>query len=132
MTRYLLDTDSIIDYLYGIRSTITLLRQLDAQGHQLCTSDVVVCEVYTGLLPRHRPTAEALFDAMEYLPTSRQAAQRAGDWRARHRAQGQQLAATDCLIAATAHEHGAQVVTRNVKDFPMPEVTLLPLAQPSP
>lgn len=49
-----------------------------------------------------------------------------------YRARGLQLPATDCLIAATAHEHGALVITRNVKDFPMPEVTLLPLARPSP
>ena len=128
MSRYLLDTDAVVDYLKGVASTITLIQQLGQQGHQLSTCDVVVCEVHTGLAsPQQRSQAERLLSALEYLPTSRAAAQHAGEWRATYRAQGVQLPATDCLIAAVAHEHGAQLITANLRDFPMPELTVLPL-----
>ena len=130
MSRYLLDTDAVVDYLKGVASTITLVKQLSEQGHQLCTCDIVVCELHSGLgglLPHHRAQVERLLAALEYLPTSRQAAQQAGDWRAAYRRQGVQLPATDCLIAAVASAHGAQLVTANLRDFPMPEVTVLPL-----
>jgi predicted nucleic acid-binding protein len=33
----------------------------------------------------------------------------------------------DMLIAATAVAHGATVVTANIRDFPVPEVSLLQL-----
>ncbi len=131
MTRYLLDSDAIIDYLKGVAATIALIRQLGQQGHQLCTCDVVECEVYAGLPPAQRAQAEQLLDALEYLPIPRRAARQAGDWRRDYRTRGIQLATSDCLIAATAHEHGAELVTRNLKDFPMPELTIVPLPQPS-
>ena len=127
MTRFLFDTDSIIDFLYGVPTTVALLQQLEAQGNQLCTCDVVVAEVYAGLLPQHRAAGERLLAAFEYLPTSRLAAQQAGEWRSAYRSQGVQPATTDCLIAAVAHEHGGQLVTANLSDFPMPEITVLPL-----
>ena len=127
MTRFLFDADSIIDFLYGVPTTVALLQQLEAQGHQLCTCDVVVAEVSAGLLPQHRAAGERLLAAFEYQPTPRLAAQQAGEWRAAYRSRGVQLATTDCLIAAVAHAHDAQLVTANLRDFPMPEVTLLPL-----
>ena len=127
MTRYLLDADAIIDYLKGIASTIAFIQDLGRQGHQLCVCAVVESEVYTGLPPQHRGQAEQLLDALEYLPTPRAAARRAGDWRGAYRAQGIQLATTDCLIAAVAVEHDAALVTANVRHFPMPELTLHPL-----
>ena len=128
MTRSLLDTDAIVDFLKGIESAIALIRQLSEDGHQLYTCDVVVCEVHSGLSsPEQRARAQQLLRAIDYLPTSRQAAEQVGDWRGRHEAQGQQIAATDSLIAAVARAHNAQVVTGNVRDYPMPEITVLPL-----
>jgi predicted nucleic acid-binding protein len=122
MTRYLLDADAIIDYLKGIASTIALIQDLGRQGHQLCVCAVVESEVYTGLPPQHRGQAEQLLDALEYLPTPRPAARRAGDWRGAYRAQGIQLATT-----AVAVEHDAALVTANLRHFPMPELTRHPL-----
>ncbi|MGH2583744.1 MAG: type II toxin-antitoxin system VapC family toxin [Dehalococcoidia bacterium] len=127
MTRYLLDTDTIVDYLKGISSTIAVIQQLGQQGHQLYTCAVVECEVASGLGPQQRAQAEQLLDAFEYLPASREAARKAGGWRGAFRSKGVQLATTDCLIAAMAVAHGAVIVTGNVRDFPMSELTLQPL-----
>ncbi|CCF83058.1 PIN domain protein (fragment) [Nitrolancea hollandica] len=37
------------------------------------------------------------------------------------------ITVTDALIAAAAWEHHAILVTNNLKDYPMPDVQLLPL-----
>lgn len=127
MSYYLLDTDSIIDYLHGIGPSIALIRGIVAQGHDLATSDVVVGEVYSGLRPQHRAPGEQLMSSLTFLSTSRGAARQAGDWRYAFARRGLALSLTDALIAATALEHGATVVTGNVRDYPMPDLLLLPL-----
>jgi len=46
---------------------------------------------------------------------------------ARDARRGEALATTDCLIAGIAVAHQATIVTGNLKDYAMPEVTTLPL-----
>ena len=41
------------------------------------------------------------------------------------------LRVADALIAATAYGHQATIVTGNLRDYPMPEVTVLPLPRAS-
>ncbi len=130
MTLYLLDADAVIDYLGGIPATVRLLQQLDAAGDVLCTSAVVVGEVYAGLLPAHRAAAQAWLPTLAYLSTTVEMAQQAGEWKYAYARRGIPLSLTDCLIAATAHGYQARVVTGNVKDFPMPEIVVLPLPRP--
>lgn len=127
MSRYLLDADSIIDFLYAIGGTVQLLQGLYDQGDTLCSCDVVLAEVYAGLHAHERARAEAFLSSVVFLPTSAASACQAGTWRYAYKRQGQTLSTTDCLIAAVAVEHEATLVTGNIKDFPMPEVTTLPL-----
>ncbi|MHB8578104.1 MAG: PIN domain-containing protein [Dehalococcoidia bacterium] len=65
-----------------------------------------------------------------FLQTTPEAAELAGDWRYRHRQQGIQISTTDALIAATAFVHRAHVVTANPRDYPMPEITVVPVPRP--
>ncbi len=132
MTRYLLDADAVIDHIMGRPGTIALLERLDAGGDTLCVCDVVVAEVYSGLLQRDWVPAQAFLSGLTYLITTARMAQQAGEWRFAYARRGVSLATTDCLIAATAHGHQAILVTGNVKDFPMPEIQLLPTRQPRP
>lgn len=127
MTRYLLDTDALIDFLYNIAGSVQLVQGLFAQGDTPCTCEVVVAEVCAGLHAHEQAHAEQLLTSVEYLPTTPEAARQAGSWRYTYMRQGHTIPITDCLIAAVAALHGATVVTGNVRDFPMPELTLLPL-----
>jgi predicted nucleic acid-binding protein len=54
----------------------------------------------------------------------RAAAALSGKWRRQHRARGITLQLSDTLIAASAYLAGAVLATGNVRDFPMPELTV--------
>jgi predicted nucleic acid-binding protein len=125
VARYLVDTDVIIDYLNRLPAARSVLTRLVSDGDTLCTCDVVLAEVYAGLETQALPAATELLDAIEYLVTSPAMAKQAGTWRFRYARQGRQLTTTDVLVAATATAHGATIITRNVRDYPMPEVSLL-------
>jgi len=123
--RHLLDADAVIDHLKGFAPTRELIADLIRRGEQLCTCDVVIAEVLAGSHEDDRPHAEQWLFALEFLPTSPMAAWQAGRWRYDFARQGRQLPTTDCLIAATAVEHGAAVVTGNERHYPMREVALV-------
>jgi len=127
MAYYLLDTDAIIDYLTGASSSVSLIQDLQNRGELLCVSDVVIAEVYAGLKPQDRDKAQKLLTACFFLPTTSEAAQRAGEWRYDCARRGITLSTTDVLVAATAYVHKATLVTGNTDDYPMDEVDLLPL-----
>jgi tRNA(fMet)-specific endonuclease VapC len=127
MARYLLDTDAIVDYLFGIPTSVSLIRGLHERGDVLCICDIVIAEVYAGLRPQHREAAETLLSACTFLATTPGIARQAGAWRYDFARRGIQLSTTDTLVAATAHAHDATVVTGNIKDYPIQEISLLPL-----
>jgi predicted nucleic acid-binding protein len=119
---YLLDTDAVIDFFKGFPSSVELIQQLFQQGENLCTCAVVIAEVYARLNPTERSRGEELLGSLRFFVTSPGAARQAGLWRYAFARQGMQLATTDCLIAAIAHERGATLATGNMDDYPMPEL----------
>jgi tRNA(fMet)-specific endonuclease VapC len=121
----LVDTDVIIDYLNQLPAARSVLTQLVSDGDTICTCDVVLAEVYSGLDVQAMPAAAEFLDATEYLVTSPDMAKQAGTWRFNYARRGIQLATADVLIAATATAHRATVVTRNARDYPIPELVLL-------
>src|SRR3990172_4138786 len=129
MTRYLLDSDAVIVYLNSYAPTVSLLRALAERGEVLCTCDVVVAEVYSGLEAEDRNNATEFLQSVLYLDTSQRAAQQAGEWRYTYARRGVTLLVGDALVAATAHEHAATLITGNKRHYPMEEVFLLQLSR---
>ena len=127
MALYLLDTDAVIDFFKGFPSSVELIQRLFQAGETLCTCAVVMAEVYAGLNPTEQSRGEELLRSLRFFATSPAAAKQAGLWRYAFARQGVQLATTDCLIAAIAHERGATLVTGNLDDYPMSELRRLPL-----
>jgi len=129
VARYLLDTDAVIDLLYDIPSSVELVRRLFASGDTRCTCDAVVAEIFAGVRPGDQAPAEQLLPSLEYLPTPMEAARQAGAWRYGYVRQGFTFSLTSCLIAAVARIHSASLVTGNTRDFPMTELTVVPLSR---
>jgi predicted nucleic acid-binding protein len=127
---YLADTTVLIDYLRGREHVRERLRGLVLAGHRLCCCDLTIIEVYTGMRPHERAATERFLGGLHYLPTSRAIAERAGTWCFEYRQTGVTVGLADALISATAHGHGAVLLTANARHFPFPELTveLLPSA----
>lgn len=129
MSRYLLDTDVLIDYANGREPAVTRIKWLIAQGADLGVCAVVVAEFFAGLKPLQREYWSEAFSTFTYWDVSFAAAQRAGEWRYDFDRRGIALSTTDTLNAAVAVEHDATLLTRNAKDYPMTGLHLLPLVQ---
>jgi predicted nucleic acid-binding protein len=96
-------------------------------GDEVGVSPINVAEFYTGLAPSQWEVWDEFFESLMLWSISLSAAKQAGKFRYDFARAGIALSTTDTLVAAVALEHRATLVTSNVKDYPMREVTLLPL-----
>jgi len=122
---YLLDTDVLIDLQNRIVSTIAFVAGLGADA-VFATAAPIVAELMSGLdAPARERAAEVLADYL-YLDVPWEAAVRAGEYRFEAARRGRPMTAADSLIAGVAWHHGVVLVTRNVRHFPMTDITVIP------
>jgi tRNA(fMet)-specific endonuclease VapC len=129
MSRYLLDTTALIDFSKGREPAFSLIGRFFQNGDEVGVSPVNVTEFYSGLAPSAWDVWDEFFEPLQLWPISLEAAKKAGRFRYDFARQGISLSTTDTLVAAVALEQRAIIVTSNVKDYPMDEVTLLPLSE---
>lgn len=124
MTSYLLDTNIIIDYGKQMPGVVELVERL-VREQRAQVSIITMAELCVGW-PDER--ADVLYEEVATLfpvaGIARAEAQAAARFRRRSQAVGQTLGIADVLIGATAYTHNLCLVTRNIRDFPMPEVQL--------
>ncbi|HUH61628.1 MAG TPA: type II toxin-antitoxin system VapC family toxin [Terracidiphilus sp.] len=123
----LLDTTVLIDALRNRNQRRRFLAGLLAAGHSLVTSTINVAEVYGGLRPGEETATGSFLSGLHVIPVSVAIAVRAGSLQAEFRRKGQTRALIDMLVAATALEHGLQLLTDNTRDFKVPGLNLFPL-----
>lgn len=124
MAKYILDTTLLIDHLRGRNEAKELVDTLALEGHRLGVCCVSIAELYSGLGPDEQIAAGDLTESLEYYDVSREAAREAGRYRYEFARRGTALSTTDTLIAATAIEEDATLITDNIKDFPMDGIKL--------
>jgi tRNA(fMet)-specific endonuclease VapC len=125
VTRYLLDTNVLIDFSKGIETvTEQLLGWIDSTDI-VAVCAISVAEFSAGLTPDQAAQAAPFLDSLTYFDISRHAASRAGQDRYSFARAGVTITITDALLAAVAREYAATLVTSNLKDFPMEDVPLL-------
>ena len=124
----LLDTTVLIDVLRNRGNRRNLLADFVEQGHTLATSAINVGEVYEGMRPNEATATDRLLGNIECYPTTGAIARHAGMLKFAYRQKGKTLTLTDMIVAATALTHGASLMTDNRKDFPLPDLTFVPIA----
>ena len=111
--------------LRGRHDGAQLLTRLLQADHIFASCSITVTEIFAGMNPSEELRTRAFVGSLSYLPITPEIAEQAGllrrDWAKR----GQTLSLPDATLAAVAIAHRCVLVTANVKDFPMPEVTLL-------
>jgi|SRR5579883_2086449 len=127
MATYLLDTSVIIDAINNKKGRRQLLRDLLSQGNTLACCPVNVAEVYAGLRPQEESNTKAFLQTLELYPVTWPVAELAGLLKRDFAKQGKTLGITDTLIAAVALHYQLFLITDNVKDFPMQNLSLYPL-----
>lgn len=121
---YLIDSDVLIDHLRGHGPARDFLSALLLDSATLHFSVISEAEIYSNVRPGEEQQIRALFNAMARLIVDGASARRAGAYRDVHRP-ATRLALPDTLIAAIAREYDATLVTRNVRHYPMTDVTVV-------
>jgi predicted nucleic acid-binding protein len=127
MATYLLDTSVIIDAINGKKNRNQFLLELTAeQDHTLACCVINVAEVYAGMRPKEEARTSALLRSLMLYPIGFQIAELGGSLKRDYARKGVTLSLADTLIAAVAIHNRLTLITDNVKDFPMPELSILP------
>jgi predicted nucleic acid-binding protein len=113
------DTSVLVDHLRGHDAARTLLAGLVDDGVRLAGSVLTRTEVLAGLRPPEEAGTTTLLRAVEWVPVDATIADLAGalarEWLPSHAG----IDTVDYVIAATAHQLGAKLLTLNVRHFPM-------------
>jgi predicted nucleic acid-binding protein len=115
----LLDTSVAIDHLRGLPSATELLSDLIEAEESLLASEVVRFELWAGVRENEVGALEQFFSALSWVPVGEEVARAAGSLAQRHRRSHGGIDAADYLIAATALLLEADLLTTNVRHFPM-------------
>lgn len=109
-----LDTSFLIDVLDADEAARDLMSQLDGEGTRHAVTPVTATELWIGAeqgsVAEYRQTEE-LLESLVWLEITRSCSRQAGELQSKLHDSGIPLGFNDCLIAATAIEHGHELVT---------------------
>jgi predicted nucleic acid-binding protein len=114
----LLDTSVAIDHLRGSPPAVELLTDLLEAEESILASEVMRFELLAGVRQKEVKALEQFFSAISWVPVGEEVARVAGSLAQRHRRSHSGIDA-DYLIAATALLLEAELLTTNVRHFPM-------------
>ena len=123
MATYLLDTNIIIDAVNGKNGRNASLISLAEEGHTLACCPVNVAEVYAGLRPKEETRTAALLKSLQFYPITFPVAELAGLLKRDYGRKGKTLTIPDTMVAAVALHYRLSLITDNVKDFPMADLS---------
>jgi predicted nucleic acid-binding protein len=114
----LFDSSVLIAHLRGVLAATHLLR--DAVGDSTAACSVLSrVEIEGGMRSAERAAVARLFSSLQVEPVTDVIAKRAGERLRAYRRSHPGIDVVDYVIAATAEIQGAELLTLNVKHFPM-------------
>lgn len=114
-----LDTSVAVDHLRGLPAAVRLLRHLVESGEEIAASELVRFELIAGVREEERDALEELFKVPSWVPVDAEIARLAGDLARQFRKSHSGIDDADYLIAATTQVLDADLLTTNVRHFPM-------------
>jgi len=122
MTTYLLDSNILMDFFKQKKEAVALVKNLLDTGG-LAASILSITELRAGWTPgQARFFLPRFYRLVKVEDINLEIAELAGKYRNEYKSKGITIPTIDTLIASTAILNNYQLVTRNKKDFPMPEI----------
>jgi predicted nucleic acid-binding protein len=115
----LLDTTVAVDHLRGDQAAVELLTGLVENDETVAASEVVRFELVAGVREVELPALEQFCSALSWVAVGEDVARAAGELARRYRRANSGIDDADYLIAATALLLEAELLTTNVRHFPM-------------
>ncbi|MBI5614049.1 type II toxin-antitoxin system VapC family toxin [Candidatus Gottesmanbacteria bacterium] len=124
MTTFLIDSDVIVDFFQKKSHALRLIEELCHIGN-LAISLLTISELRAGWT-KHQADffLPQLYNLVKPYGLTETIAELSGELRYAYKIKGVRLPTVDTLIAATAIINDLTLVTRNNKDYPMPELHL--------
>jgi predicted nucleic acid-binding protein len=124
MPAYMLDSGILIRCLRNRPGYSSLLQKL-GQDNDLYISAFTRIEVLRGMREHERERTFALLNGFFTYPLDQETADQTAELLRVWQARGLTLSGPDAVIAASALQAGATLVTTNPRHFPMPELSVL-------
>lgn len=122
-SNFLLDSDIIIDFLKGDILIADFIMKIGEQSN-LFYSPLSKAEIYSGAFPDEYEKISLFFDRLQSIDITDDIGEKAGILLNKYR-KSHNIGIVDSLIAATAIYYNLNLVTGNIKHYPMQEVTII-------
>ncbi len=127
MKKFLVDTDVLVDFFHDQKYAQKLISEISSES-AIVISIITVTELLSGFSSKQTQYfLPKLYDMSQVYNLSLDIAELAGKWRFEYAKKGKILSTADTLIAATAITNNLHLVTRNKKDYPMPDLKFYPI-----
>ena len=120
----LVDTDVAIDFLRRREYAQKLLENWAGEG-LLAISTLTHLEIYQGMKVGEERATNAFLDGLISVVVDIPIARQAGTMLGEFRSKGLTIGIADAIIAATALQFGAPLLTNNVEHYPFPNLKII-------
>ena len=120
----IIDTDIAIDFLRRRDYARNLLEQWAGEG-LLAISTLTHLEIYQGMKPGEEGATNSFLDGLISVVVDIPIARRAGTMMGELRLKGITIGMADAIIAATALQLGAPLLTNDVEHYPFPDLKVI-------
>ena len=120
----LVDTDIAIDFLRRRDYAQKLLESWAGEG-LLAISTLTHLEIYQGMKSGEEKATNSFLDGLVSVAVDIPIARRAGTMLGELRTKGKTIGIADAIIAATALQFGAPLLTNNIEHYPFPNLKVI-------
>lgn len=128
MSKFLLDSNIIIDFLIGREETINLLNEIKRTDDSPATSSLCIAEVQLGVKKEEEENTNIFLNSLQVYDVNRATANMAGEFIRKYKSKGIALPLVDTLIATTCIINNLILVTYDTKHYPIQDLKLRPFS----
>lgn len=118
-----IDTDIAINHFHGHHAALEYFALHLGAGETLLIAAITLTELLGGMRAGEETRTERLLELFVTAEVTDPIARKAGEYLRQYR-RSHHLELGDALVAATAFQLNAELVTRNRKHYPMPDINL--------